>query len=66
MKKSFSEIADALTECGIKGITDELIRSLETRFASDGYQECIVFYGDEQWADKFSERTGVELARSLS
>ena len=35
-------------------------------FASDGYQECIVFYGDEQWAEKFSERTGVELARSLS
>lgn len=30
-------------------------------FASDGYQECIVFYCDKDWAKEFEGRTGLEL-----
>lgn len=30
-------------------------------FASDGYQECIVLYGDKNWAKEFEQRTGLEL-----
>ena len=30
-------------------------------FASDGYQECIVFYCDKEWADNFEFKTGLKL-----
>lgn len=30
-------------------------------FASDGYQECIVFYCDDDWAKLFYEKTGLKL-----
>lgn len=30
-------------------------------FASDGYQECIVFYCDKDWAKKFEIKTVLEL-----
>lgn len=30
-------------------------------FASDGYQEGIVFYRDKKWADAFQMETGLEL-----
>lgn len=28
-------------------------------FTSDGYQECIVFYRNREWADKFQRETGL-------
>ncbi|MBD5527544.1 MAG: hypothetical protein HDR02_03920 [Lachnospiraceae bacterium] len=31
--------------------------------ASDGYQECIVFYRTEEWAEQFRRELGVELDR---
>ncbi len=31
-------------------------------FASDGYQECIVFYRSTDWAEAFQEETGVVLS----
>lgn len=34
-------------------------------FTTDGYQECIVFFGDENWARRFSEQTGLELVRAF-
>ena len=34
-------------------------------FTTDGYQECIIFFRDENWARHFSERTGLELTPSL-
>lgn len=30
-------------------------------FASDGYQECIVFYCEKEWADNFEFKTGLKL-----
>ena len=30
-------------------------------FASDGYQECMVFYCDDDWAKLFYEKTGLKL-----
>lgn len=30
-------------------------------FATDGYQECIVFYRDSAWAEAFQTQTGLEL-----
>lgn len=30
-------------------------------FAGDGYQECIVFYRDPEWAKSFQTETGLEL-----
>lgn len=30
-------------------------------FMSDGYQECIVFYCTQDWADMFTEKTGCKL-----
>lgn len=34
-------------------------------FASDGYQECIVFYCDEDWAKEFEDKTGLALSDSM-
>ena len=34
-------------------------------FTGDGYQECIVFYRDKEWADAFGAETGLELAGSF-
>lgn len=34
-------------------------------FTGDGYQECIVFYRDKEWADAFEAETGLELAGSF-
>lgn len=31
-------------------------------FVGDGYQDCIVFYRDAQWAEKFRQKTGLPLA----
>ncbi len=31
-------------------------------FADDGYQECIVFYRDKEWADSFQKETGLVLS----
>lgn len=31
-------------------------------FASDGYQGCIVFYRDQEWAASFQEQTGLSLS----
>lgn len=31
-------------------------------FTIDGYQECIVFYRDNEWAIKFQRETGFELS----
>lgn len=30
-------------------------------FMSDGYQECIIFYCTQDWADMFTEKTGCKL-----
>ena len=30
-------------------------------FTGDGYQECIVFYRDPEWAKSFQTETGLEL-----
>ena len=35
-------------------------------FLSDGYQECIVFYRDEEWAKAFCRETGLPLADGIS
>ena len=34
-------------------------------FTGDGYQECIVFYRDKEWADAFEAETGLELVESF-
>lgn len=34
-------------------------------FTGDGYQECIVFYRDKEWADAFEAGTGIALAESF-
>lgn len=34
-------------------------------FTWDGYQECIVFYRDKEWADAFEAETGLELVESF-
>lgn len=34
-------------------------------FTGDGYQECIVFYRDKEWADAFEAGTGIALAKSF-
>ena len=34
-------------------------------FTTDGYQECIIFFRDENWAQHFSEQTGLELTPRL-
>ncbi len=31
-------------------------------FTSDGYQECIVFYRDAEWAKSFERETGLVLS----
>lgn len=31
-------------------------------FTGDGYQECIVFYRDPEWADAFQKETGMVLS----
>ena len=31
-------------------------------FADDGYQECIIFYRDTDWADSFQKETGLVLS----
>lgn len=31
-------------------------------FTGDGYQECIVFYRDSEWADAFQKETGMVLS----
>jgi len=30
-------------------------------FARDGHQECIVLYGDDAWAEKVTDKTGLRL-----
>lgn len=31
-------------------------------FTDDGYQECIIFYRDADWADSFRKETGLALS----
>ena len=33
-------------------------------FTGDGYQECIVFYRDKEWAHGFEAETGIRLSES--
>lgn len=50
------KVADGLNEIIMaKGGSKKLY------FASDGYQECIIFYCDQEWADKFQTKTGLNL-----
>ncbi len=51
-------------------VTDELNKIIiangnENRlyFASDGYQECIVFYRNAEWAEAFQSETGLRLSK---
>lgn len=34
-------------------------------FTSDGYQECIIFYRDTDWANSFQKETGLMLSSGL-
>lgn len=35
-------------------------------FASDGYQECIVFYREPSWVEDFQQKTGLALSDTIS
>lgn len=50
------QVAESLNEIIVaKGGTKKLY------FASDGYQECIIFYCDRGWAERFQKKTGLNL-----
>ena len=54
------EVADALNQIIISNGNGKKLY-----FASDGYQECIVFYCDEDWAKEFEDKTGLDLSDSI-
>lgn len=35
-------------------------------FLSDGYQECIMFYCEKAWANKFKDKTGIVLKTTIN
>lgn len=46
----------------LNGIIKERCNGKQLFFTSDGYQECIVFYRDKEWAVNFQRETGLELS----
>lgn len=46
----------------LNGIIKERCDGKQLFFTSDGYQECIVFYRDKEWAVNFQRETGLELS----
>lgn len=53
-------------DLGVADALNAIIKARETGkqlyFTSDGYQECVVFYREPEWAEAFQRATGVELS----
>lgn len=45
----------------LNGIIGERGKEKQLFFTGDGYQECIIFYRDQDWAKEFQKETGLEL-----
>ena len=50
-------VANELTK-----IVKENSKDKQLFFADDGYQECIIFYRNQEWADNFQKETGLALS----
>lgn len=53
---------DIAAASGLSRIIRENGNGKRLYFASDGYQECIIFYRDAEWAEAFQKETGLELS----
>lgn len=53
---------DSAVASGLSRIIMENGNGKRLYFASDGYQECIVFYHDAEWAEAFQKETGLSLS----
>lgn len=53
---------DIAAASGLSRIIRENGNGKRLYFASDGGQECIVFYRDAEWAEAFQKETGLELS----
>lgn len=53
---------DADILAGLNKIIIENGNGKRLYFTGDGYQECIVFYRDAEWADAFGKETGLSLS----
>lgn len=67
--KSYSLEAEMHNDWFDAGVANELGKIIKENskdkqlfFADDGYQECIVFYRDKEWADNFQKETGLALS----
>ncbi len=67
--KSYSLEAEMHNDWFDAGVANELGKIIKENskdkqlfFADDGYQECIVFYRDKEWADNFQKETGLVLS----
>lgn len=64
-----ADVMEDWFDCNVANQLNELIIAKGTGkqlfFASDGYQECIVFYCDKEWANAFQEKTGLRLAERM-
>lgn len=49
----------------LNGIIQEENTGKQLYFAGDGYQQCIVFYCDAAWAQRFTEKTGCALSGKI-
>ncbi len=70
---SYTLEAEAMSDWFDFSVADELNKIImaggngkQLFFASDGYQECIVFYCDADWAEAFEKETGLSLSGSAS
>lgn len=67
--KSYSLEAEMHNDWFDAGVANELGKIIKENskdkqlfFADDGYQECIIFYRDKDWADNFQKETGLALS----
>ena len=49
----------------VNRILEEQNYSKQFYFMSDGYQDCIIFYCNKNWADLFKEKTGYTLVNDI-
>lgn len=50
-------VANELNKIIMENTTDK-----QLFFANDGFQECIVFYRNKDWANSFEKETGLSLS----
>lgn len=61
----YAEVEDDWFDLNVINQLNDIIIEKDTGkrllFTTDGYQSCIIFYNDEQWAELFREKTGLSL-----